>query len=123
MDRQKKIAGRVDPGPSRSIRRGGPRPLPDLGRGRTACIAHSRRLPMQYVLLIYNDEKAGRDMSEAARQAEWNGYMEFTKDIVKTGHLRGGEALQAVATATSVRVRNGKTLTTDGPFAETKEQL
>ena len=49
--------------------------------------------------------------------------MAFTKDIVDRGIHKGGEALQQIATATTVRVREGETLTTDGPFAETKEQL
>jgi hypothetical protein len=50
-------------------------------------------------------------------------YGSFTEDIQKSGHLLGGEALQPTHTATTVRVRNGKVSTTDGPFAETKEQL
>jgi hypothetical protein len=49
--------------------------------------------------------------------------MTFTKDIIDRGLMKGGEALQPTSTATSVRVRNGDTLTTDGPFAETKDQL
>jgi hypothetical protein len=49
--------------------------------------------------------------------------MAFTKDIIDRGLMKGGEALQPTSTATSVRVRNGDTLTTDGPFAETKDQL
>jgi len=50
-------------------------------------------------------------------------YFTFTDGIKKSGHFVGGEALQPVHTATTVRVRNGKLSTTDGPFAETKEQL
>ena len=50
-------------------------------------------------------------------------YFAFTEDIKKSGHYVGGEALQPVSTATTVRVRSGKMSTTDGPFAETKEQL
>jgi hypothetical protein len=50
-------------------------------------------------------------------------YFAFTEGIRKSGHYVAGEALQPVQTATTVRVRNGKTSTTDGPFAETKEQL
>jgi hypothetical protein len=49
--------------------------------------------------------------------------MDFTNSIHKSGHYLGGEALQPIATATTVRVKDGKTLTTDGPFAETREQL
>jgi hypothetical protein len=54
---------------------------------------------------------------------QFQDYMAFTKDIVDRGIMRSGEALQPTATATTVRVRNGETLSTDGPFAETKEQL
>jgi len=50
-------------------------------------------------------------------------YREFTDSIVKSGHMKGGDALQPTSAATCVRIRNGRTLTTDGPFAETKEQL
>jgi len=50
-------------------------------------------------------------------------YGDFTQSIVKSGNMKAGDALQPTATATTVRVRDGKTLTTDGPFAETKEQL
>ena len=50
-------------------------------------------------------------------------YREFTDSILKSGHMKAGDALQPTSTATCVRIRNGKTLTTDGPFAETKEQL
>lgn len=78
---------------------------------------------MQYLLLIYDDEKVWDAMSpeqSGALLAEYHGY---TKDVEASGHMRGGNALQPVATATTVRVRDGKTVTTDGPFAETKEQL
>jgi hypothetical protein len=74
---------------------------------------------MQYLLLIYRDESAPDIGGEAISKE----YMEFTQSIIRSGHLRGGEALQSAATATKVRVRDGKTLTTDGPFAETREQL
>jgi len=50
-------------------------------------------------------------------------YMDFTQSIVKSGNMRAGDALQPTSTATTVRVRDGKTTLTDGPFAETKEQL
>jgi hypothetical protein len=50
-------------------------------------------------------------------------YGEFTASIIKSGHMRAGDALQPSSTATTVRVREGRTLSTDGPFAETKEQL
>jgi hypothetical protein len=78
---------------------------------------------MQYLLLIYDEEKTWDAMSEADRKAIAAEYDAFTDDIRKSGHFRNGEALQPTTTATTVRVKNGKTMTTDGPFAETREQL
>lgn len=78
---------------------------------------------MQYMLLIYNSEKAWETMSEAERGQHFGAYMQFTQDIKASGHYKAGDALQPVQTATTVRVRGGKTQTTDGPFAETREQL
>lgn len=78
---------------------------------------------MQYLCLIYEDEKIAERMSPEEQGAFFGGYMTFTNDIKASGHLRGGDALQPVATATTVRVRDGKITTTDGPFAETREQL
>ena len=77
---------------------------------------------MQYALLIYNDESTMK-ATGPEREAMFRAYAEFTQSIVNSGHMKGGEALQPTATATTVRVRDGKMLTTDGPFAETKEQL
>jgi hypothetical protein len=78
---------------------------------------------MKYALLIYASEQDWANQSEEQGQAQFQEYMAFTKDIVDRGIYQSGEALQATATATTVRVRDGETLTTDGPFAETKEQL
>src|SRR5258707_15751527 len=78
---------------------------------------------MQYMLLIYDNEKIWTDMPEAERTKLFGEYMQFTTDIKASGHHIAGDALQPVHTATTVRVRNGKTTTTDGPFAETREQL
>ena len=78
---------------------------------------------MQYMLLIYNSEKDWQSMTEADRNAAFGEYMKFTQDIKASGHYRAGDALQPVHTATTVRVRGGKTQTTDGPFAETRETL
>jgi hypothetical protein len=77
---------------------------------------------MQYALLIYNDESTMRT-SGPEREAIFKAYNEFTQSIISSGHMKAGEGLQPTSTATTVRVRDGKTLTTDGPFAETKEQL
>ena len=78
---------------------------------------------MKYALLIYASEQDWANQSEEESQAQFQEYMAFTKDIIDRGLMKGGEALQATATATTVRVRDGETLTTDGPFAETKDQL
>ena len=78
---------------------------------------------MQYMLLIYDNEKMWPSMNEKERNALMGEYFAFTEEVKKSGKLVAGDALQATNTATTVRVRNGKPLTTDGPFAETKEQL
>jgi hypothetical protein len=78
---------------------------------------------MRYALLIYASEQDWANQTEEQAQAVNQEYMAFTKDIIDRGLMKGGEALQATATATTVRVRDGETLTTDGPFAETKDQL
>ena len=78
---------------------------------------------MQYLLLIYDDEHIWRDMPKADADKYFLEYKQYTDDIKKSGHFIAGDALQPVESATTVRVRNGKTQTTDGPFAETKEQL
>ena len=78
---------------------------------------------MQYMLLIYDNEKMWPSMNEKERNALMGEYFAYTEELKKSGKLVAGDALQPTNTATTVRVRNGKPLTTDGPFAETKEQL
>lgn len=78
---------------------------------------------MKYLCLIYENEKNWESMPPADSEAIMNEYFTFTEDIQKNGKLVAGEALQPTPTATTVRVRNGKVSTTDGPFVETKEQL
>ena len=78
---------------------------------------------MQYLLLIYQNEAEMEKAGEAAMKTLHADYMSFTQSIVQAGHFKAGDALQRTSTATTVRVRGGKTLTTDGPFAETREQL
>src|SRR5581483_40495 len=78
---------------------------------------------MRYLCLIYDDEKHADGRSKAERDAFTSEYYAFTESIRKSGHYVAGEALQPVHSATTVRVRGGKLSTTDGPFAETKEQL
>ena len=78
---------------------------------------------MQYMLLIYDTEAGMKSATAGDREAMMKAYGEFTESIQKSGNMKAGDALEPTSTATCVRIRNGKTLTTDGPFAETKEQL
>jgi hypothetical protein len=78
---------------------------------------------MRYMLLIYGDEQTRIGMSEQERGAMFKQYADFTESIRQSGALKAGDPLQPSSTATTVRMKNGKTVTTDGPFAETKEQL
>jgi hypothetical protein len=78
---------------------------------------------MQYLLLIYGNEESFGKMSKAEQDGVLQEYGAFTKGIAQSGHYRGGNELAAISTATTVRVRDKKRLVTDGPFAETKEQL
>ncbi|MGA2055436.1 MAG: YciI family protein [Bradyrhizobium sp.] len=78
---------------------------------------------MQYLLLIYRSEAELFKMSDADRQKMGADYGTFTQSIIQSGHFKAGDGLQPTTTATTVRVREGKILTTDGPFAETREQL
>ncbi len=78
---------------------------------------------MQYLLMIYEDEKNWAQLSEAEAGKIFGEYMAFTNEIKKSGHYIGGNPLQSIQTATTVRVKDGKVTKTDGPFAETREQL
>ena len=78
---------------------------------------------MKYMLLIYHEEQAWTGLSEQERQKMYADYRQFSQEIVASGNYLAGSELHPSSTATSVRVRNGKQLATDGPFAETKEQL
>ena len=78
---------------------------------------------MKYLCLIYDDEKKMSQMSKGDGEKMMSEYGALTQDIKKSGKYVAGEALQSVSTATTVRVRGGKMSTTDGPFAETREQL
>ena len=78
---------------------------------------------MEYILLIYVDEAQGSRRSDAEQGQMHQEYMAFTQDLARSGKNKGGNALQQTTAASTVRVRNGKTTVTDGPFAETKEQL
>ncbi len=78
---------------------------------------------MKYLCLIYDEEKKMTTMSKDEGDGMMGEYFAFTEGIKKSGHYLGGNALQPIHTATTLRLRNGKMSTTDGPFAETKEQL
>ena len=78
---------------------------------------------MRYLLLIYGDEQAWANMAPDAQASEYQAYEDYGKWLQEKGWMRGADALQPSSTATQVRVREGKMLTTDGPFMETKEQL
>jgi len=75
---------------------------------------------MQYMLLIHHEAE---HLTSTELPQMMQEYMTFTQDLVKSGKFKGGDRLESSAGARTVRVRNGKTVTTDGPFAETKEQL
>ena len=78
---------------------------------------------MQYALTIYDDQSRWSEMSEEDGRAQSEAYGKLTEEMHAAGVFRAGEGLQPVTTATTVRVPNGERIVTDGPFAETKEQL
>jgi hypothetical protein len=78
---------------------------------------------MQYLLLIYLPESQWETLAAPEKEKIYGQYRELIGDLQKTGKYLGGHELQPTTTATTVRVRSGKKTVTDGPFAETKEQL
>jgi hypothetical protein len=78
---------------------------------------------MRYMLLIYDEEKSWQKMPDGERQQMMGEYMQLSKDLRGSGHYVSAAPLKATSAATSVRVRDGKRVVTDGPFAETREQL
>jgi hypothetical protein len=78
---------------------------------------------MRYMLLIYSPESYWKSISEQERGKIYQEYLDFTDSIRKSGHHVAGDPLEATSAATTVRVRDGKAVSTDGPFAETREQL
>jgi hypothetical protein len=78
---------------------------------------------MQYLLMIYQNEAEYGKIDPATLQKVMEEYGAFTQSIIQSGNFKAGDRLRNTDTATTVRVRDGKTLTTDGPFAETREQL
>src|ERR1700691_1608142 len=78
---------------------------------------------MQYLLLIYNAESKWDAQTDEERGEMQRDFGAFTQEIISSGNYKGGNQLHPISKATTVRVKDGKTLVTDGPFAETKEQL
>ncbi len=78
---------------------------------------------MQYLLLIYGNENRWDKVDGAEREKTLQEFGAFTQSIHQSGHLRGGNELDVTTKASTVRVRDGKSMVTDGPFAETREQL
>ena len=79
--------------------------------------------PKRYIALIYTDESREANVSPEEQQRIMGAYFAYTEEIRKAGVYDAGDALEGTNTATTVRIRDGKRQTTDGPFAETKEQL
>jgi hypothetical protein len=78
---------------------------------------------MQYLLTIYADESGFQKMTKAEQEQGYAGYMAYSEALKQAGALKGSNRLQPIATATTVRVANGKPQVLDGPYADTKEQL
>ena len=78
---------------------------------------------MRYIFLIYENEALAAERSEAEQGAIYGRYAQFSEKVKKDGVMEGGDPLLETSTATTVRVRDGQSMNTDGPFAETKEQL
>jgi len=78
---------------------------------------------MKYILLIHHDEQAWDTLSDAERQPLLAEFRQLRQQLLSSGQYVDGAPLQPTSTATSVRLRSGKRLVTDGPFAETREQL
>lgn len=78
---------------------------------------------MKYMALIYADERAVATANEQQKRELFAGFMKFTEDVKKAGQYQTGAPLEASSTATTIRVSGGKTVATDGPYAESKEQL
>jgi hypothetical protein len=85
--------------------------------------ADQQELTMQYLLMIYQSEAEYGKIDAATNKQILEEYGAFTQGIIQSGNFKAADRLQPTTTATTVRVRDGKTLTTDGPFAETREQL
>jgi len=78
---------------------------------------------MQYIVLIYGNEKGWSSLAKGQAEKMYADYRKYTEDLSRAGVLRGGSELKPTTAATTIRVRDGKRQVTDGPFAETKEQV
>ena len=78
---------------------------------------------MKFVCLGYHNEKSWENVSESERNAFIDGCFTYDDELRKNGNFAGGEALQPAQSAATLRFQNGKVMVTDGPYAETKEQL
>jgi hypothetical protein len=78
---------------------------------------------MKYLLTIYNDESGFAEATPEQIQQVMAAYEAFGREVSEAGAMLGGEGLQPTSTATTVKVRDGETVTSDGPFADTREQL
>jgi hypothetical protein len=78
---------------------------------------------MQYLLMIYSNEAEYAKLDPATSKKMTEEFETFTKDIVQSGNYKAGDRLRPASTATTVRVKDGKVINTDGPYAETREQL
>jgi hypothetical protein len=85
--------------------------------------SRKKTLDMRYMLLIYMDEELWERMSAQEKGAIFQKAVEFSEGLRKSGLYQAGDPLHPTSTATTVRIKNGKTIITDGPFAETKDQL
>jgi hypothetical protein len=94
-----------------------------LSRDQAVQSTITRDPTMKYLCLLYENEAVWPTLPQAEAEALMGEYFAFTDNYTNSGHVLGGEALQPTNTATTIRVRNGKMSTTDGPFAETREQL
>jgi hypothetical protein len=94
-----------------------------IREGRRSSVSVKEIELMEYALLIYAAEKDWAAKSEEEQGRIYNEYMTYTVELKKSGKMLSCEPLDTTATATTIRVRSGKTVPTDGPFADTKEQL
>src|SRR3982750_3159173 len=94
-----------------------------MPRTRTRAVNHFRESTMQYLLMCCIEERRWNDIPQAQREVVMREYGEWVHAHTASGHYRGGAKLRSRGSATTVREKNGKAIMTDGPFAETKEQL